>query len=206
MSIIVHSPFLIQIFPKKFDQILQGHHQNIYQELARMNYSQISSYMIFYTQRQPAPGNGKGGLERIRTNFVKIFFCKKPIRTEINLSSMHLSAVILLLILLHFFWRKISPAMEVRTMFFGKSRGGQVHSGQIGRASVRTKGAFSGSASATITPVLQTCLEVAFLIIYIKNMRPLVVPDTAFINGTTSMKSKQTSLRGRHLVPVKKKN
>ena len=65
-----------------------------------------------------------------------------------------------------------------------------MQSGQIGRASVRTKGAFSASASATITPVLQTCLEVAFLIIDIKNRRPLVVPDTAFINGTTSMKSK----------------
>jgi hypothetical protein len=35
--------------------------------------------------------------------------------------------------------------MEVRTIFFGKSRGGQVQSGQIGRVSVRTKGAFSGS-------------------------------------------------------------
>ena len=35
--------------------------------------------------------------------------------------------------------------MEIRTVIFGKPRGGQVQSGQIGRASVRTKGAFSGS-------------------------------------------------------------
>ena len=35
--------------------------------------------------------------------------------------------------------------MEVRTIFSGKSRGGQVQSGQIIRAAVRTKGAFSGS-------------------------------------------------------------
>ena len=40
---------------------------------------------------------------------------------------------------------KNRPDMEVRTINFGKSQGGQVQSGQISGASVRTKGAFSGS-------------------------------------------------------------
>ena len=40
---------------------------------------------------------------------------------------------------------KNRPDMEVWTIFSGKSWGGQVKSGQISGAAVRTKGAFSGS-------------------------------------------------------------
>jgi hypothetical protein len=75
-------------------------------------------------------------------------FLKRPgqiidsnVRTEMIFSRyMHLSAVILpqiLLILDSFFARY----MGVWTIILGRSRGGQVQSGQIGRASVQTKGA-----------------------------------------------------------------
>ena len=52
------------------------------------------------------------------------------------------------------FFPKNRPDMDVRSIIFGKSRGGQMQSGQIGGTSLLTKCAFSGSGPLPLPGVL----------------------------------------------------
>ena len=119
------------------------------------------------TELERTPGNGRGGLGRIRTDFVE--FLKKgqePIRTKFHFflkqplsgrkSNFQDKCDDFIsdraTVILEKNVTKNRPDMEVWTINSGKSRGGQVQSGQIsGGPLSRPKVLFQDQASPTIT-------------------------------------------------------